>query len=163
MNSPQVDPSHYCRIVGKLIFLTTTRPDLAYAVGTVSRYMSAPQQAHLDAINHILRYVHKTLDYGLNYKFGHSSLAEGFTDADWAQCLETRRSTSGYCFLMAGSAITWQSKLQLTVAKSSTEAEYVSLSSGTSEAVWLTRLLAELGLPNTSRPALTLHQLRSTV
>jgi hypothetical protein len=162
MESPPVNTHEYCRMVGKLIFLTTTRPNLAHAVGTVSRFMSAPQEAHLAAVKHIFRYVHKTSDYGINYRTGHDPYATGFTDVDWAQCLETRRSTSRYYFLMAGSAITWQSKRQLIVAKSSTEAEYVSLSSGTSEAVWIARLLHELGHP-TSQCSLALHHASPTL
>jgi hypothetical protein len=104
--SPSVDPTEYCRMVGKLIFLTTTRPDLAYVVGIVSQFISQPKEAHLAAVKHIFRYINKTVDYGINYSTGQDPNTTDFTDADWAQCLETRRSTSGYCFLMAGSAIT---------------------------------------------------------
>lgn len=148
MSSPPTNSTDYCQIVGKLIFLTTTRPDIAFAVGLVSRFMSNPQQAHLTVVYHILRYIKKTATYGLLYSHNNTAPAQGFTDADWAACSETRRSTSGYCFLLAGSAITWQSKRQPTVAKSSTESEYISLSIGASEAVWLRRLLTELDFPS---------------
>jgi hypothetical protein len=104
MDSPPADQTEYCRMVGKLIFLTTTKPDIAYAVGTVSRFMSCPQEVHLAVVKHILRYVHKTHDYGINYRNGHDLYATGFTDADWAQCLETRRSTRGTAFLW----LAWQ-------------------------------------------------------
>jgi hypothetical protein len=131
MNSPLTDPHEYYRIVGKLIFLTTTRPDLAYSVSLVSRFMAQPQLSHLDAVKHILRYVKKTADYGLFYSSEPTTLPLGCTDADSASCPETRRSTSGYAFTMAGASITWQSKRQLTIARSSTESEYISLSTGT--------------------------------
>jgi hypothetical protein len=144
MDSPPTDPHHYSQIVGKLIFLTTTRPDIAYAVSSVSRYLSSPQQAHLNAVYHILRYLKKTADYGLLYSKQNRPLAQGYTDADWASCPETRRSTGGYLFTLLGAAITWQSKRQLTVSRSSTESEYILLSSGTQEAVWVGRLLGEL-------------------
>jgi hypothetical protein len=118
--------------------------------------MSQPQQAHLDAVKYILRYVKKTSDFGLFYQSTIVLTVQGFTDADWASCPETCRSISGYCFTMAGSTLTWQSKRQLTVAKSSTESEYVSLSTGTSKAVWLGRLLAELGLADPQSSTLPL-------
>ena len=147
MESPRIDATSYCQLVGKLIFLTNTRPDLAFSVGLVSRYMTAPQQAHLDAIHHMLRYVKKTSSYGLFYARHITTPITGYTDADWAACGETRRSTGGYCFTLAGAAITWQSKRQPTVAKSSTESEYVSLSIGASEAAWLRRLIREIPSP----------------
>ena len=156
MNSPPTNLHHYCKLVGKLIFLTTTRPDLSYAVSIVSKYMATPQLAHLDAVKHILRYLQHTSDYGLLYKHqaptGLRSI-HGYTDADWATCPETRRSTGGYLFSLAGASITWQSKRQQTVSRSSTESEYVALSTCSQEAVWLGRLLTEFGLlQNFSRP-----------
>jgi hypothetical protein len=93
-------------MVGKLIFLTTTCPDLSYSISTVSRYMAVPQKPHLEAVKHILRYVHKIADYGLFYNSQASSQVQGFTDADWAACYDTRRSTGGYLFTMAGASIT---------------------------------------------------------
>ena len=120
MDSPPTDLHHYCKMVGKLIFLTTTRPDLSYAVSTVSRYMAAPQQAHLEVVKHILRYLRHTCDYGLLYQHQSPYPIQGYTDADWATCQETRRSTSGYLFSLAGGSITWQSKQQPTVSRSST-------------------------------------------
>jgi len=152
MDAPAVDTTGYCQLVGKLIFLTTTRPDLAFAVGLVSRFMSAPQTPHLAAVLHILRYVKKTTSFGLFYSSQDTSPIQGFTDADWAACGKTRRSTGGYCFILSGAAITWQSKKQATVAKSSTESEYLSLSSGASEAAWLRRLLHELQISSSSNP-----------
>jgi hypothetical protein len=148
MNSEPADIHNYCTIVGKLIFLTTTRPDIAYAVNSVSRYMSNPQAAHLNAVKHILCYLQKTLDYGLFYQCLQNNKVEGFTDADWASCPKTRRSTGGYLFTLFGAAITWQSKRQLTVTRSSTESEYVALSDRAQEAVWLGRLLREIGAPD---------------
>ena len=116
MNSPSINSTLYCQLVGKLIFLTTTRPDLAFSVGLVSRFMTQPQQAHLDVVYHILCYVKKTTTYGLFYSRHDTNTIQGFTDADWAACGETRKSTGGYCFTFAGAAITWQSKRQPTVA-----------------------------------------------
>jgi hypothetical protein len=138
MHAEPVDPKLYCQMVGKLIFLTTIRPDLSYVVSTVSRYMAAPQKPRLEAVKHILQYARKTADYGLLYSSHGNTQAQGFTDADWAACHDTRRSTGGYLFRMAGASITWQSKQQPIVSRSSTESEYIALSNGTQEAVWLT-------------------------
>jgi hypothetical protein len=105
MNSSLVNPNEYCQIVGKLLFLPITHPDLAYAFCTVSRYMSCPQQPHLDAVRYILRYLKKLADFGLYYQTGQHFI-QGFTDADWASCRETRHLIGGYCFLMGGASIT---------------------------------------------------------
>jgi hypothetical protein len=91
--------------------------------------------------------VRKTANYGLLYNSHSNAQAQGFTDADWAACHDTRHSTGGYLFKMVGMSITWQSKRQPTVSRSSTELEYIALSTGTHEAVWLTRLLADLNSP----------------
>lgn len=112
--------------------------------------MTQPQQAHLDVVYNILRYVKKTTTYGLFYSCHDTNTVQGFTDADWAACGETHKSTGGYCFTFARAAITWQSKRQPTVAKSSTESKYVSLSTGAFEATWLRHLLHEI-LPSSAQ------------
>lgn len=101
MNSKPIDIYEYCKIVGKLIFLTTTRRDIAYAVSSISHYMSSPQRAHPNAANHILRYIKKTADYGIFHNRHDNTSIQGYTDADWAACPETRRSTGGYLFTMS--------------------------------------------------------------
>jgi len=107
MGEPEVSSTYYCQIVGKLIYLTHTRPDLAYAVSVVSRYMSMPQQPHLRAAMHILRYVSKTLQFGILYPRHGDTTIRGYTDADWGSDIETRRSTGGYLFMMGNAPITW--------------------------------------------------------
>jgi hypothetical protein len=144
MDSPYISIDLYCRLVGKLLYYTITRADLQFAVSTVSRFMSEFQQAHLDAALHILRYVKATVDYGILYKNGKSEDLRGYTDADWGSCTDTRRSTGGYVFTLNEGAITWSSKRQQTVSRSSTKSAYRSLSDGAQEAVWLKRLLLEL-------------------
>ena len=155
MNSDLIDSHDYCRKVGKLIFLTTTRPDLAFAVSCFSRFMGKPQKSHLEAVHHIFCYINKPANFGLLYKSGQDYNIHDFEDADWASCPETRRSTGGYCFMMLGATITWQSKRQQTIARSYTESEYTRLSTGTSEGVWLNKLLQETGVL-TKLPPLTL-------
>lgn len=148
--SLDVEVSYYCQLVGKLIYLTNTRPDLAYAVGILSRFMSSPQQHHLDAARHVLRYIKSTSELGLFYPRSTSLSLTGFTDSDHAACKITRRSIGAYVFQFAGGTVTWSSKRQSTVSQSTTEAEYRALSDGAREAVFLLRLLQELNMvPNT--------------
>ena len=125
---------------------TATRPDIAAAVGVLSQYMSRPSKDHWIGVKRVLRYLKGTLMYGLKF-CAHEEEPEllGYSDTDWAGDVDTRRSTSGYVFQIGSSTVSWSSKKQATVAKSSTEAEYVALSSATQEAVWLRGLMGDLG------------------
>lgn len=145
--TPAIDSTHYSQLVGKLIFLTITRPDISFAVNRIASYMSSRQQAHLDSAIHILRYLKGTPDFGLLYEHDKPLNISGYTDADWGTCPQTRRSIGAYLFTAANGPISWQSKRQLTVSRSSTESEYRALSDGVQEAVWLSRLLQELRVP----------------
>lgn len=143
--SKTVDPVLYQSMVGSLLYAAiATRPDIAQAVGMVSKFNSRPSEAHLTAVKRILRYLKGTADFAL--KFGKSSggVLTGYADADWAGDLDDRHSTTGSLFVMAGGSISWLSKKQPMVALSTSEAEYVALSVATQEAVWLRRLLAGL-------------------
>ncbi|CAL8998283.1 unnamed protein product [Prunus brigantina] len=114
----------YQRLVGRLIYLSHTRPDIAYAVSVVSQFMHSPSEVHRDAVNRILRYLKSTPGKGLMYsKQGHLDVI-GYTDADWAGSQTDRRSTSGYFTFVGGNLVTWRSKKQNVVARSSAEAEY---------------------------------------
>lgn len=141
-----VDRGRYQRLVGRLIYLSHTRPDIAYAVSLVSRYMHDPRSGHLDAVNRILRYLKGCPGKGiLLSNHGHLEV-EGYTDADWAGCLDDRRSTSGYCIFLGGNLVSWRSKKQSVVARSTVEAELRSMASGLCELLWLRLLLTELRL-----------------
>lgn len=148
MQAPPADAQLYQRMVGKLIFLTNTRPDIAYPVSVVSRFMAHPQEPHLQAVKHIYRYLQGTIDFGLLYRQGEDDDLYGFTDADWAGDSYDRKSTTGYLFMMGSTPITWNSKKQPTVALSSTESEYMAITEGTKEALWLRRLFGELKVQN---------------
>ncbi len=138
------DVEMYRQAIGCLTYASTsTRPDLAAAVGMLAQYMSKPSKEHWAGVKRILRYIRGTLNYGLKFQAHHEAKLIGFSDADWAGDVDTRRSTFGYVFQLGG--VSWSSRRQTTVAKSSTEAEYVALSSCTQEAVWLRRLLKNLG------------------
>lgn len=142
--SKKVDPVSYQSMVGSLLHAArATRPDIAHAVGTVSRFNSEPTEAHMTAVKRIFRYLKGTIDLSLNYKATGEKLF-GYSDADWANDLDNRRSVSGNVLLMSGGAISWLSQKQTTVALSTSEAEYMALGSATQEVIWLQRLLNDL-------------------
>lgn len=142
------DPSEYRRLVGCLQYLTLSRPDIAFAVNHVAQFMSTPRVPHLVAVKRILRYVKGTLDYGIRLRphTGITSIS-AFSDADWAGCPDSRRSTTGYLIYLGSNLVSWCSKKQPTVSRSSAESEYRSLAHACSETAWLSYLLFELGQP----------------
>ena len=149
------DPSSYRTIIGKLNFLTHTRPDLSYTVQVLSQFMQSPRTSHFIALEHTLRYLAGSSGQGILLQGNASLSLQAFSDSDWASCPFTRRSVTGYMLLFGASPISWKSKKQSTVSKSSTEAEYRAMSQAAAEVTWLVRLLAELGVPHTC--PVTLH------
>jgi hypothetical protein len=142
-----VDNFPYRSIVGALLYLSTyTRPDLAYAVGVLTRFGNKPTYAACMLAVHLLLYVRGTVEMGIMFSGDEFDL-HVFSDADWAGDITTRRSTTGYVVFAGGGPIAWQSKLQTTVATSSMESEYMALYGGMQEIVWLRGVLEELGLP----------------
>uniref|UniRef100_H3G9W5 Reverse transcriptase Ty1/copia-type domain-containing protein n=1 Tax=Phytophthora ramorum TaxID=164328 RepID=H3G9W5_PHYRM len=136
----------YRELVGALMYLATcTRPDIAQAVGEVAKFCERYNKSHWVAAKRILKYLKTTQDMGIVFNGAIKGEPIGYADANWAGDLDTRRSTTGYVFFLNGSAISWKSKRQPTVATSSTEAEYMSLYSATQEAVWLRLLLKDMG------------------
>jgi hypothetical protein len=143
---PLPDISVYQRLVGKLIYLTITRPDISYAVSLVSQFMHSPTSHHLKIVKRILRYLKSTVTRGIFMKNnGHFKL-EGYTDSDWAGNSLDRKSTTGFCTFIGGNLVTWKSKKQTVVARSSAEAEYRAMASTACEIIWLKLLLGDLGI-----------------
>lgn len=139
-----IDISRFQKLVGKLIYLSHTRPDIAFAVSFVSQFMHSPYENHLDAVYRILRYLKSTPGKGLIFQKSLQRNVEAHTNADWAGSIIDRRSTSGYCTYVWGNLVTWRSKKQRVVARSSAEAEYRAMSDGVCEMLWLKRILEEL-------------------
>ena len=141
-----VDKRTYQRLVGHLIYLCHTRPDISYAVSVVSRYMHDPRTGHMDAVYRILRYLKSSPRKGLWFKRNQHLDVEGYCDADWASNIDDRRSTSGYCVFVGGNIVSWRSKKQEVVARSTAEAEYRAMALALSEMIWMKNLMAELKL-----------------
>jgi hypothetical protein len=147
-NSEPADKEEYMSMVGSLIYLAVvTRPDISYAVGRVGQRMSNPDKDDMIAAKRILRYVRANPVLGPIYVRHGEDILKGYADADWGGDKNTRRSTTGYLFTLAGAAISWCSKRQVTVALSSAEAEYMAVSWAAQEAIHLRGLLEDLGLP----------------
>ena len=145
-NEDGLDTREFQALIGSLVYASiATRPDISEAVGKLSQHMARPSKEHWTAAKRVLRYVKGTVELGL--KFEHSTKFElvGYSDADWAGDVDTRKSTSGYAFMLGKAIVAWASKQQSVVALSTTEAEYIALASATKAAVWLRRLLQSLG------------------
>jgi hypothetical protein len=134
---PHDDVSGYRRLIGKLVYLTNTRPDIAYATQQLSQFLHKPTATHFNAACRVVRYLKHSPGRGLLLPTSSNFQNLGFSNADWAGCLDTRRSTSGYCFFLGSSLVSWKAKKQVTVSRSSSEAEYRALSTATCELIWL--------------------------
>ena len=142
--SKKVDPIHYQSMVGSLLHTArATRPDIAHAVGIVSKFNSEPTEAHLTAVKRIFRYLKGTLDLVVQYKATDGNLT-GYSDADWASDIDSHHSITGNVFVMSGGATSWLSQKQATVALSTEEAEYIAMGSATQEAIWLRQRMSDL-------------------
>jgi Reverse transcriptase (RNA-dependent DNA polymerase) len=135
----------YQRLVGKLIYLSHTRPDITYAVSLVSQFMHAPSEQHMEAVFRILRYLKGAPGRGIFFKKNDHLRIEGYTDSDWVGDITDRKSTSGYFTFIGGNLVTWRSKKQKVVALSSTEAEFIGIAKGLQELIWLKKIMSELG------------------
>ncbi|XP_028055810.1 uncharacterized protein LOC114259975 [Camellia sinensis] len=144
-----VDRRRYQRLVGKLIYLSHLRLDIAIAVSIVSQFMHAPRTSNLETVIRILRYLKTSAAKGLYFsKHGYLGM-KAFTNADWTGSVSDRRSTSGYCTFVGSNFITWQSKKQNVVAKSSAEAEFRAMTQGVCELLWIRLLLEDLTIHQT--------------
>lgn len=147
--NPYHDPTEYRSLAGALQYLTFTRPDISYAVQQVCLFMHDPKTQHMSALKRIIRYINGTIDFGLHLYPSSIDKLISYTDADWAGCPDTRRSTSGYCVYLGDNLISWSAKRQHTLSRSSAEAEYRGVANVVSESCWLRNLLLELCCPVT--------------
>nr|GFC42249.1 uncharacterized mitochondrial protein AtMg00810-like [Tanacetum cinerariifolium] len=141
-----VDPSHYCGMIGTLLYLTVSRPDLQFAICMRARYLARPTEKHVHAVKRIFRYLRGTVHRCLWYPKDSSVSLTAFADADHAGCQDTRRSTSGSVQFLRVRLISWSSKRQKSVAISSTKAEYIALSGCCAQILWMRSQLLDYGL-----------------
>eukprot|EP00873_Tetraselmis_striata_P010321 jgi/Tetstr1/430585/TSEL_020382.t1 len=145
-NKPLAAEMPYQALVGSLLYaMVATRPDIAEAVSKLCRVMAKPEERHWQAAKRVLRYLKGTKTLGLTFSGGKADgLLHGYCDADWAGDVVSRRSTTGFVFMLCGAAVSWKSQLQATVALSTAEAEYMALCAAVCEALFLRELLREL-------------------
>ncbi|XP_074270623.1 uncharacterized protein LOC141594507 [Silene latifolia] len=143
------DAMKYRRLVGRLVYLTITRPDLVYSVHMLSRFVSEPRKEHWDAALRVVRYVKMNPSKGISLSRGSNLELRGYCDSDYGRCPLTRRSLSGYFVSLGSSPVSWRAKKQATVSKSTAEAEYRAMGSATSELIWVKSFLASLGVFHT--------------
>ncbi|XP_071727752.1 uncharacterized mitochondrial protein AtMg00810-like [Rutidosis leptorrhynchoides] len=144
------DPTLYRSLAGALQYLIFTRPDISYVVQQICLFMHDPREQHLHALKRIIRYVQGTPDLGLQLYASSPTSLVAYSDADWAGCPTTRRSTSGYYVFLGSNLLSWSSKRQLTPSRSSAEAEYRRVAIAVAETCWIRNLLRELHCSLTS-------------
>ncbi|XP_019184653.1 PREDICTED: uncharacterized protein LOC109179610 [Ipomoea nil] len=148
------DNNHYRRIIGKLLYLTVTRPDISFATQQLSQFLDKPTSLHLQAAYRVLRYLKAAHGQGLFFPSSSDLYLKAFSDSDWGACVYTKKSVTGFCIFLGNALISWKSKKQPTVSKSSSEAEYRALATTTCEIQWLSFLLTEFGVQNDEEVAI---------
>ncbi|XP_059077974.1 secreted RxLR effector protein 161-like [Cryptomeria japonica] len=136
-----VNPTLYKKLVGSLMYLIATRPDIMFGVSLISRFMESPKVTHWNVGKRILKYVSGTKNYGIFYSRSNDFKLVGYTDSDCAGSIDDRKSTSGYAFHFGSGIVSWASKKQTIVTLSSTEAEYVAATWAACQVVWMRRML----------------------
>ena len=146
-DNKRIDPEWYQKGIGSLIYACIlTRPDIAFALGRLSQYLSDPAKHHRQALKNLLRYIRSTIDEGLVFSASGSQIITGFSDSDYAMDPVNRKSILAYIYMFAGGLISWISRKQKSVATLTTEAEYIALSIYAKEGLWISQLLRDLGL-----------------
>ncbi|KAL1216602.1 Retrovirus-related Pol polyprotein from transposon TNT 1-94 [Cardamine amara subsp. amara] len=137
----------YASVVGSLNYVKTcTRPDISFTVGVMGRYQSNPEMEHWKAAKKVLRYLQGTKEFMLTYRRSDSIEVVGYSDSDYAGCVDSRKSTFGYMFLLAGGAVSWKSGKQSVIATSTMEGEFVACYEATIQALWLRNFISGLGI-----------------
>ncbi|XP_033145096.1 secreted RxLR effector protein 161-like [Brassica rapa] len=144
MDEAEIDATQYRRRIGCLRYLMHTRPDMAFSVGILSRYMYSPRESHGKALKQVLRYLKGTLSYGLEYKQEKMQKLIGYSDSSHNTDPDDGKSTTGYIFCVGETPISWSSQKQDVVALSSCEAEYMAATEATKQAIWLQELMSEI-------------------
>ena len=147
----RVDATLFKQVVGSLMYLNTTRPDLMYGVSLISRFMTNPTENHWLAGKRILRYLKGTIEFGIYYKKGESIIIVSYIDSDFAGDIDDRKSTSRFVFLLGSGAVSWSSKKQPVVILSTTKVEYIAVASYACQSIWIKRIMKTLGFKNQNK------------
>ncbi|XP_075479001.1 secreted RxLR effector protein 161-like [Primulina tabacum] len=140
-----VDNTQYRSIIGSLLYLSASRPDIMFSVCLCARYQADPKVTHLKAVKRILRYISGTVDLGLWYTKETNTNLVGFSDAEWARNLDDRKSTTGGCFYLGNNLVSWYSRKQNCVSLSTAESEYVAAASCCSQLLWMNQMIKYYG------------------
>ena len=141
-----VDSSFYKSMIGSLLYLTTSRPNISYNVGVCARYQANPKESHMIALKKIIKYVETTTDFGVWYSKDTNNVLTGYSDTDWAGNTNDRKSTSGGCFYVGNNLVSRISKKQNSISLSTTEAEYIPADSCCTQLLWMQKLLHDYGI-----------------
>jgi hypothetical protein len=150
----EVDQHEYRSMIGSLLYLTASRPDIHFSVCLCARFQASPRTSHHQAVKRIFRYIKSTLEYGIWYSCSSALSVRAFSDADFAGCKIDRKSTSGTCHFLGTSLVSWSSRKQSSVAQSTAEAEYVAAASACSQVLWMISTLKDYGLSFSGVPLL---------
>ena len=140
----KVDEKHYKSLIGCLMYLSATRPDILFAVSILSRFMHCASEVHLQAAKRVVRYIKDTLDYDVKYSHSHNFKLYGYSDSDWVGCVDDLRSTTSYCFTFGSGVFSWLSKKQEVITQSTAEAEYVAVVAAVNQALWIRKIMTDL-------------------
>ncbi|XP_050895221.1 secreted RxLR effector protein 161-like [Lathyrus oleraceus] len=130
-------------MIGSLLYLITSRPDITFAVGVCARYQAEPKVSHINQVKRILKYMNGTCDYGMLYSHDSNSMLVGYYDVDWAGSADDRKSTSGGCFFLGNNLVSWFNKKYNCVSLSIAEDEYIAAGSNCSQIIWMKQILTE--------------------
>ncbi|XP_062075538.1 secreted RxLR effector protein 161-like [Humulus lupulus] len=144
-NGVKVDPTLYKSMIGSLLYLTASRPDICYSVGVCAMYQGNPMESHVVDVKRIIRYVHGTVDYGLWYSNETNSNLVGFSDAGWVGNAEDRKSTTGGCFYLGNNLVSWHIKKKNSISLSTTEAKYIAAESCCTQLLWMKQMMIDYG------------------
>ncbi|XP_062081408.1 secreted RxLR effector protein 161-like [Humulus lupulus] len=137
-------------MIGSLLYLIASRPDISFSVGLCARYQVNPKQSHLTAVKRIFKYLAGTIEFGLWYSCDTNMSLVGYSDSDWAGSLDDRKSTSRGCFYIGNNLVSWFSKKQHSISLSTAEAEYIAAGSSCTQLIWLNKMLTDYGHPQKS-------------
>ncbi|XP_065622400.1 secreted RxLR effector protein 161-like [Quercus suber] len=141
-----VHPTLYQSMIDSLLYFIASRPDIAFSVEVCARFQAVPKKSHLTAVKRIIRYINGTSDYGIWYSKDSNEYLAGYSDTDWAECIDDRKSTSGGCFYLGNNLVSCMSKKQNSVSLSTTEAEYITAGSCCAQLLWMRKLLHDYGI-----------------